>query len=76
MKTRAVYPGTFDPVTYGHIDLIRRARRLFDEVIVAVEHDQRTILPAFVGPLRQWKQHRYGDTVLSFYGAPPPASRL
>ena len=39
MKTRAVYPGTFDPVTYGHIDLIKRARRLFDEVIVAVAHN-------------------------------------
>ena len=36
MKMRAVYPGTFDPVTYGHIDLIRRARRIFPEVIVAV----------------------------------------
>lgn len=36
MKSRAVYPGTFDPVTYGHIDLIKRARTLFDEVIVAV----------------------------------------
>jgi len=43
--------------------------------IVAVEHDRRTILPASVGPLREWKQHRYGDTVLSFYGAPPPTSR-
>ena len=36
---RAVYPGTFDPVTYGHIDLIKRAHRLFDEVIVAVAHN-------------------------------------
>jgi len=36
MTTRAVYPGTFDPVTYGHIDLIRRARKLFGQVIVAV----------------------------------------
>jgi len=33
---RAVYPGTFDPVTYGHLDLISRALRLFDRVIVAV----------------------------------------
>jgi pantetheine-phosphate adenylyltransferase len=33
---RALYPGSFDPVTYGHIDLIERARRLFDEVHVAV----------------------------------------
>ncbi|MBI2174768.1 MAG: pantetheine-phosphate adenylyltransferase [Candidatus Omnitrophica bacterium] len=36
MTKRAVYPGTFDPVTYGHIDLIKRARRIFNEVIVAV----------------------------------------
>ncbi len=37
MKTKtAVYPGTFDPVTYGHIDLIKRASRIFDKVIVAV----------------------------------------
>ena len=39
MKQRAVYPGTFDPVTYGHIDLIKRARKIFDEVIVAVAHN-------------------------------------
>ena len=36
MKTRAVYPGTFDPVTNGHIDLIQRSGELFDQVIVAV----------------------------------------
>ncbi len=39
MQRRAVYPGTFDPVTYGHIDLIKRALRIFDEVIVAVAHN-------------------------------------
>ena len=39
MKMRAIYPGTFDPVTYGHIDLIKRARKIFDEVIVAVAHN-------------------------------------
>jgi len=33
---RAIYPGTFDPVTYGHIDIIKRASKMFDEVIVAV----------------------------------------
>lgn len=35
----AVYPGTFDPVTFGHIDLIKRASRIFDKVIVAVAHN-------------------------------------
>lgn len=32
----AVYPGSFDPVTYGHLDIIRRAAKMFDKVIVAV----------------------------------------
>ncbi len=38
-KRIAVYPGTFDPITYGHVDLAHRAARLFDEVIVAVAGD-------------------------------------
>ena len=33
---RAVYPGSFDPITLGHLDIIRRASKLFDEVIMAV----------------------------------------
>ena len=36
MKNIAVYPGTFDPVTNGHLDIIKRASCLFDKVIVAV----------------------------------------
>jgi pantetheine-phosphate adenylyltransferase len=36
--TRAVYPGTFDPVTNGHLSLIERASSIFDELIVAVSH--------------------------------------
>jgi len=35
-KKIAIYPGTFDPVTFGHIDVIERASKLFDKVIVAV----------------------------------------
>ncbi len=35
-KRIAIYPGTFDPITNGHIDLIQRAANLFDEVIVAI----------------------------------------
>ena len=34
--TRAIYPGSFDPATYGHLDIIKRAAALFDEVIVGV----------------------------------------
>jgi pantetheine-phosphate adenylyltransferase len=37
---RAVYPGTFDPLTKGHEDLVARAAKLFGEVIVAVAHSQ------------------------------------
>lgn len=33
---KVIYPGTFDPVTYGHIDIIKRARDLFDAVVVTV----------------------------------------
>ena len=36
MQNIAVYPGTFDPVTLGHLDLIRRSAAIFDRVIVAV----------------------------------------
>jgi len=36
MKIRAVYPGTFDPVTNGHLDLVKRSAALFDKVIVAI----------------------------------------
>src|SRR5512134_1277929 len=36
MKRIAVYPGTFDPVTNGHVDLVQRSLRMFDKVIVAI----------------------------------------
>ena len=36
----AIYPGSFDPVTLGHLDIIRRASGLFDRLIVAVMHNQ------------------------------------
>tara|TARA_B100000767_G_scaffold243282_1_gene240841 strand:- start:235 stop:729 length:495 start_codon:yes stop_codon:yes gene_type:complete len=35
MKKVAIYPGTFDPITYGHIDVIKKALKLFDKVVVA-----------------------------------------
>jgi pantetheine-phosphate adenylyltransferase len=46
---RAIYPGSFDPVTLGHVDVARRAARLFDEVVVAVYEGQEK-LGAFFTP--------------------------
>lgn len=37
----AIYPGTFDPITNGHLDVLNRACHLFDEVIIAVAHNER-----------------------------------
>ena len=36
MKKNAIYPGTFDPITFGHIDVIKKALKLFDKIVVAV----------------------------------------
>ncbi len=36
MTTRVIYPGTFDPITYGHINLIERSSKMFEQIIVAV----------------------------------------
>ena len=33
---RAIYPGSFDPITNGHLDIIERSRQLFDEVVIAI----------------------------------------
>ncbi len=49
-KKRAVYPGSFDPITSGHVDIIQRGLKIFDEILIAVLenpkkkikfHDQR-----------------------------------
>ena len=38
MTKVTIYPGTFDPITYGHIDVIKKALKLFDEIVVAVSN--------------------------------------
>ena len=45
MKT-VVYPGSFDPVTYGHLDIVRRSLKIFDKVIVCILENSRKV-PAF-----------------------------
>jgi len=72
MKIRAVYPGTFDPVTNGHLDLIQRSAALFDEVIVAVLQNTEK-LPLFsteerVQMLKQVVQKHHNVSVTTFGG--------
>lgn len=40
MRNRAIYPGSFDPVTFGHLDVIRRAAQIFEQVVVAVAENE------------------------------------
>ena len=68
----AIYPGTFDPVTYGHLDLITRALTMFDRVRVAVAANPEK-LPLFpvqerVALLAQALRRRRGVTVEAFDG--------
>ncbi|MCS7215049.1 MAG: pantetheine-phosphate adenylyltransferase [Thermodesulfovibrio sp.] len=47
MGTKGVYPGTFDPITNGHLDVIKRALKIFDELIVAVAKSSYKKNPIF-----------------------------
>ena len=72
MKNKAVYPGTFDPVTFGHIDLIKRALKIFDTVIIAVAHNADKE-PLFgveerIAMLRQATRGMRGVVIESFDG--------
>ncbi len=48
--SKVIYPGSFDPVTYGHLNIIERASKIFDEVIIAVFNNNSK------EPLFQWKK--------------------
>ncbi len=72
MRTLAVYPGSFDPLTWGHLDLIDRARKMFDSVVVAVlaNADKAPLFtaPERVALLRGVLGRRAGIRVESFDG--------
>jgi pantetheine-phosphate adenylyltransferase len=74
VKRRAIYPGTFDPPTYGHIDIIRRSLQIVDEVVVAVVYNPQKDSFLFSPDERidMFRQELtdVGDRVLydSFYG--------
>lgn len=68
----AVYPGSFDPITYGHLDIIRRAAEVFDKVIVGVLKNQ-TKTPLFdfderVEMIREVVKEFPNVEVVSFHG--------
>ena len=71
-QRRALYPGSFDPVTYGHIDLIDRARQIFDRVFVAVAvNDEKKPLFSVEERLKLLKQavgNKKGVVVDTFDG--------
>ena len=69
---KAIYPGSFDPVTYGHLDIIRRASEVFDKVIVGVLKNQ-TKTPLFnfderVEMIREVVKDFPNVEVVSFHG--------
>ena len=52
-RTKAIYPGTFDPLTNGHLDLIARGAKIVDELVVAVLRNSEKGSPLFTVPERE-----------------------
>ena len=71
-KKVIIYPGTFDPVTNGHLDVLERASKILDEVIVAVSADNSNKKTALIsGCLKRKHQNR-----TKFYGRPVSVKTL
>ena len=72
MSTKVLYPGTFDPITNGHVDLVVRASKMFDEVVVAIAagHHKNPVftLQQRVELAEQSLSHVKGIKVIGFSG--------
>ncbi len=72
MSKKAIYPGTFDPLTFGHLDLVKRGLKVFDELIVAVavSMDKQPLfsLEERLEMLKEATKDLNGITVESFEG--------
>ncbi len=70
--TKILYPGTFDPITNGHLDLVKRASRLFDEVVIAVAigHHKKPLfdIDERIELVKQSTQHLGNVSVIGFEG--------
>ena len=53
MPKTAIYPGTFDPITFGHIDIIKKSLKIFDKIIVAIADN--TEKESYLKLMKEWK---------------------
>ena len=61
MKRTAIFPGSFDPITTGHVDIVRRALPLFDHIIIAIgiNSQKQSLYP--LGKRMEWLQRVFAD---------------
>jgi len=62
MKRIAVFPGSFDPITRGHENIVRRAALLFDEIIVAIGHNTTKQTMFSIDQRKHWIDQTFADT--------------
>ena len=61
MNRKAVFPGTFDPVTTGHVDIIKRALPLFDEIVIAIGVNSQKQTLFGLGERKKWLERVFDN---------------